>query len=334
MSCCAAIARVCRPGAPQPDVPASAQQLAPLSPRLSGVDLVTPTTSNPLVQGKVLPFEVQNITMSVPDPDGAIRSHEVATHVYRPPGPGPHPVVIFAHGYPPLKAINGQLRADLAALQTPVRPVHAQHWVSRGYAVVAPLRPGYGPRGGFHREGGVVNTAQGLHLNPQLRARMAGDVIAKTAGWVAAQPWANTQQILLVGHSTGGITSLDVAARGIAGVVGVVNFAGCIGNPRTPDRWEPERLAELCGDYGARVAVPSLWIYASGDAFTAPLAHEDGTHELFERFRAQTSVHHDVTTVEVTCGPGESAHGALLTHPEVWEQQVDQFLVRVQPMGR
>ncbi|RYF39775.1 MAG: dipeptidyl aminopeptidase, partial [Comamonadaceae bacterium] len=80
---------------------------------------------------------------------------QVSTHLYRPAGEGPFPVVIFSHG-------RSGNRIDRAKLQTPMPVGHGNYWIRKGVAVIAPVRPGYGDTGGADNEDQFFNW-QGSH---------------------------------------------------------------------------------------------------------------------------------------------------------------------------
>ncbi|MDR3470591.1 MAG: hypothetical protein P4M09_02695, partial [Devosia sp.] len=79
-------------------------------------------------------------TAQVPSPNGTM-----VTEIFKPAGPGPFPVVIFSHGR------SGE-PSERASLTHPVNSSVAAYWTAKGFAVVAPIRPGYGPSGGPDRE--------------------------------------------------------------------------------------------------------------------------------------------------------------------------------------
>ena len=59
------------------------------------------------------------------------------TQVFKPAGPGPFKVLLYAHGRP-------GYASQRALLKRPIHARHVQYWLAKGYAVVAPIRPGYG----------------------------------------------------------------------------------------------------------------------------------------------------------------------------------------------
>src|SRR5262249_9592660 len=139
----------------------------------------------------------------------------MVTHVYRPLGDGPFPIVVFSHG----RGDSEQRQA----LTAPVLPGHAHFWLRRGFAVVASIRPGYGETGGVDREAPGHTWRNGAcYGNPDFAntAKRAGAAVRATLEWLRSQPWARHDKILLVGQSVGGLATVGVGAQNPAGVVG------------------------------------------------------------------------------------------------------------------
>jgi dienelactone hydrolase len=199
--------------------------------------------------------------MTIPRHGGVQRLHLEAT-LYRPSGPGPFPLVILSHGTSrnPRQRAGGRLRYD------------AQSWefVTMGFAVVIPMRRGFGQSEGDYAEGdGLCDQAQfyqvGLESARDLRA---------TVAYVSTLPGIDPQRLVLVGHSSGGFASLILASQGLPGVRGVINFAGGRGSTVTRN-CSPDKLIAACGLAGRTTRVPTLWLYARNDSyFPPPLARE------------------------------------------------------------
>ena len=79
--------------------------------------------------------------------DGTV--YQVVTHVYKPQDAGSFPLVIFSHNRAPLQV-------DRDKLQVLVLVGHANYWLRKGVAVVAPVRPGYSETGGADRENSLT----------------------------------------------------------------------------------------------------------------------------------------------------------------------------------
>lgn len=224
---------------------------------------LTPRTTTEAAQNLVQPEIVQ-----IPIKGAGIFGSEVVmvAHLYKPNGGGPFPVVIFSHGRAPE-------RADRENLKQPVLVGHGNFWLNKGFALVAPIRPGYGATGGVDREDAGGNWLYGsCRGNPDYAklAEFAGATVLATLDWLRPQPWVNMEKLLLVGQSVGGLASVAVGARNLPGVVGVINFSGGAGGSpdKSPGRsCRPELLTQLFLEFGKATKVPSLWLYAENDLF-------------------------------------------------------------------
>lgn len=204
---------------------------------------------------------VIHIPMTVPRPGGVQRLRLEAT-LYRPPGPGPFPLVVLSHGTSrdPRQRVGSRCRYD------------AQSWkfVSMGFAVVIPMRRGYGHSEGEYAEGeGLCARSHfyeaGLESAKDLRA---------TVEYVSALPGIDRQRLVLAGHSSGGFASLILAGQGLPGVRGVINFNGGRGS-KVNQNCSPDKLVEACALAGRTTRVPTLWIYVENDSyFPPPLARQ------------------------------------------------------------
>lgn len=182
---------------------------------------------------------------------------------FRPPGEGPFPWIVLSHGTATTIEANRAL-----GRYRPLNPV--REWVNRGYAVLVPVRRGYGATGGSR-----LADSYGKCADPDFHRAGVGaaeDVLA-TVDWAKAQRDLDPRRWLLVGQSAGGFASIYSASRRPEGLVAVLAFsAGRGGNPETRPG-EPcgsDRMAALLADIAPRVAVPVLWFYAENDEFMGP----------------------------------------------------------------
>jgi hypothetical protein len=75
----------------------------------------------------------------------------------------------------------------------------------------------------------------------------------------------DADQVLLLGHSTGGFAVTAAAASNRSDVVGILNFEGGHGSA-SPDRvCSPDHITEDIGIFGGTARVPALWIYSEND---------------------------------------------------------------------
>jgi dienelactone hydrolase len=212
--------------------------------------------------------EIQSV--SVPAADA-----KIVVTTYRPRASGPFPWIVMSHGTATTAEANrtiGRFRA-----LNPIR-----EWVKRGYAVVVPVRRGYGASGGDK-----FGDSYGSCKRPDFRGAGEGaalDLLA-TIEWAKTQKDLDPKRWLLVGQSAGGFASIYTASKRPDGLVAVLAFApGRGGRPDTHPGLPcaPDPVAKLFASIAPDVAVPVLWFYAENDAFIGPAAAK----LWFESFRA------------------------------------------------
>lgn len=194
---------------------------------------------------------------------------------FRPPGSGPFPWIVLSHGTATTREANRALGR--------YRPLHpVREWVARGYAVLVPVRRGYGASGGDRLGDGYGSCAK-----PDFRRAgegAAADLLA-TVAWARSQPDLDAKSWLLVGQSAGGFASIYAASRQPEGLVAVLAFApGRGGNPdtRPGEPCASAELARLFAELAPRIEVPVLWFYAENDQFIGPRVQK----LWFESFRS------------------------------------------------
>ncbi len=246
----------------------------------------------------------------------------LSTELFKPAGPGPFPVLVYAHG-------RSGTQQERSALVEVVPRQFLNFWLARGVAVVAPARPGYGKTGGAdreipgHRWDGNGNCS-GVP-NVERVASTAAAAISATIGWVREQPWAIGTKILLAGNSVGGLTSVAVAATNPTGMVAYINFAGGIaGNPdQAPGKsCAPDKIRDAFAAYGKTTRSPSLWLYAPNDKFWGP----DMPRQWHTAYAAGGSATEFFATPPV---PGTDGHELIFVGRELWSASVEAFLTRI-----
>jgi len=190
---------------------------------------------------------------------------QIVVTTYRPPGPGPFPWLVMSHGTAPTPAANrtiGRYRT-----LNPIR-----EWVRRGYAVIVPVRRGYGASGGA-----TFGDSYGNCDRYDFRRAGEGaalDLLA-TIEWARSQPDLDQKRWLLVGQSAGGFASIYTASKRPDGLVAVLAFApGRGGRPDTHPGLPcaPDPIARLFASIAPNIKVPVLWFYAENDAYIGPAA--------------------------------------------------------------
>jgi len=207
----------------------------------------------------------------IPVADG---HYSLALTILRPRGDGPFGAIVLNHGV-------GEGARD-RFLESPTLFIQAASaFVSRGYAVVMPLRRGFGETGGAFAED--AGECASPHYGSGERAA-ARDVLAAYE-FARELPYVDPQRMILAGQSAGGVASLYAAAQQPAGLVAVLAFAaGRGGNPEVHPGipCAAEALAALFQDLGSSVRVPVLMYYAENDLYFGPVA----SRSWFQRLQA------------------------------------------------
>jgi dienelactone hydrolase len=263
---------------------------------------------------------VHTVTIPVPEASGEVA--QMVTTWFLPPGKGPFPVVLFSHG-------RAGSEADRDRLSQGIGRTQLAYWLSKGVAVVSPVRPGYGHSTGSDVElSGVHFDAAGRCTSqPDYRRTADAAVLSIVAAlqWIRAQPWADPDDVLLVGQSVGGLATVAAAAQPLPGVVGAVNFAG--GSGGSPERspgasCDPDQLRAMYAGYGRTTKVPSLWVYAMNDQYWGPDAPA-AWHAAFAQGGNRT------TFVHAPAVPDGDGHGLSRHDASLWAPAVDAYLAKV-----
>jgi dienelactone hydrolase len=237
----------------------------------------------------------------------------MVTDIFMPSGHGPFPVVIFSHG-------RAGDRGERAGMHHPLKGQYAAYWTRKGFAVVAPIRPGYGLTGGADAESSGSFNCSGLPSYSRTASSAATAIVA-TVDWVRQQSWAKPNTILLVGQSVGGLGTVAAAAQNPPGVVGYINFAGGSGGDpkRSPGKsCHPEILTELYGSLGASVRIPGLWFYSSNDLFWG----EEMPKTWGQAFNASGGH----ATLIFTGPSGSNGHHLMVDSPGLWQGKAAAFI--------
>lgn len=203
-----------------------------------------------------------------------MRQRELVATTYMPDGPGPFPLIVLSHGNPP----NAHDRIKIGRYR---KLTQIREFVRMGFAVIVPIRRGYGATGGTFAEDTGSCRAPDFET---AGAEAAKDLIA-TVNFADTLPQVDPQRVILVGQSAGGFASLAAASYAPQGLIAVVNFSGGRGgrpamHPGQP--CAPERMADAIGHFAATTRVPAVWHYVQNDMYFSP----DVVQMWFNAFQA------------------------------------------------
>lgn len=202
--------------------------------------------------------EIRRLDVEVADAYGRRETVAATLTLYRPPGDGPFPLALVAHGRPTEQRVL-MARARFESL--------ARYLVAKGFAVLVPTRAGYGPGATEFDPEGSGRCDQKRY---QPMAAAAAEQLLAAVRQVAAEPWADTSRWIVLGQSVGGTAAMAVAARAPQGLQAAVNFSGGAGgNPvRSPgEPCGPQQLQRLWRAQAATATLPVLWVYWRHDRF-------------------------------------------------------------------
>jgi dienelactone hydrolase len=238
--------------------------------------------------------------------------HALAVAIVRPRGSGPFGAVILNHGV----GVNAESRH----LESPAMLAHtAAEFARRGYAVLMPLRRGFGATGGRFAEDPGSCAAPDFRRAEQ---EAASDILA-VYRFARRLPYVDGSRMILAGQSAGAVASLSAAAQAPEGLVAVLAFAaGRGGHPRlwpgTP--CGAERLGEVFAEMGRTVKAPVLLHYAENDRFFGP----ETSRAWFRSFESSGA------RAEYVLRPafGRDGHYVFSDPAGAWLPAVEAFLAR------
>lgn len=239
---------------------------------------------------------------------GAVEHQHVAVTIVQPESRDRTPWLLVLHGRP----------VDRSRLSLPGRheyPRIAERFARIGYTVVIPTRVGYGVSGGPDIE--FSGDCGAKDHGPSMAA--AREEIAQVLEHVRALPGVEPDAGLAVGESFGGLIALYLASHPLAGLRGVVNFAG--GDGGLPNSWQQpcgaDEIERSLRDWSGPGTLPSLWVYGAADRFWG----ERWPVEWSGAFAAR-GAKVEFLRVEVTQGHG---HEVFTRAPQAWEARFARF---------
>lgn len=223
---------------------------------------LTEAKPHPNMKDSALEASLREAVHSIPVADTGA---SIVVTSFRPRGDGPFPWIVLSHGTATTR------EANLAIGRNRNLPV-TQEWVRRGYAVLVPIRRGYGASASSD---GKLADSYGSCDRPDFAS--AGEAAAldllATVKWAKTQKDLDRKRWLLVGQSAGGFASIYAASKRPEGLLAVLAFSsGRGGNPdtRPGEPCASDELAELFATVAPKLSVPVLWFYARNDEYIGP----------------------------------------------------------------
>lgn len=255
---------------------------------------------------------IEQVSVTVKDRNGREQTRAIPVTVYRPPGEGPFPLVVFNHG-----------RAVDRSTQGRSRPEHlARYLVHKGLVVMAPTRLGYGDTyGTFDPE----DSGPCERKDHAPAAQAAADQVLATVAFARQHlPFVDAGRWVVMGASMGGNTTLATVRRRPDGLVGAVNFgAGSGGNPvqRPGQPCSPDRFGQQWDGPAITPQAPTLWLYWQNDLFNGA-EWPPRWHEAWVRGGGLAEFH----TLPAV---GRDGHGGVFIDMNRWVPLMESFLARL-----
>jgi dienelactone hydrolase len=175
-------------------------------------------------------------------------------YLYRPPGKGPFPAIIWNHGSEPKPTDQPDLGA---------------HYTSMGYVFFVPHRRGQGLSPGPYIRDQISafwETSDDAHAAAANSVRLLEDQNADVVAaldWLKGQPFVDKSHIFMSGCSFGGIQTLLSAEKGL-GLRGAIAFApGAMS-------WDLTELADRLIEAAHNAKVPVFILQAGNDYSVQP----------------------------------------------------------------
>lgn len=233
--------------------------------------------------------------------------------VYKPPGDGRFPTVVFNHG-------STGYGIDTARFSRPVdAAVVAAFFVHRGWAVVIPARRGRAGSDGEYDEGFSAIRALGYSCVPSRALRGADRALEDIEASVKAiidMPFVDASRLVMAGESRGGALSIAYAGAHPTEIKTVINFVGgWLGWPCPTTVSVNEALV----DRGSSYPRESLWLYGESDSYYTVAQ----SREVFASFVAAGGK----GSFQAFVVPARDGHW-LPSFPGLWTKAVETHLRR------
>lgn len=281
------------------------------------------TPSAPAAQPRIatdIREAVVRVPTSVENAFGKRLDADLVVTTYRPPGPGPFPLVVINHG----RAVTEK---DRAAMQRPRFESAARFFIRKGFAVAVPMRIGYGELAAVGDPEASVRCDAPRY---EAAAKAAATEVAAVVRFMQGVSDIDARRVVLIGQSLGGYATMATTGERLPGVIAAIDFAGGHGgNPdtRTGEPCRPDELTRRFADFGRRAGAdgnppPTLWVFTANDRFFSPRYQRRWS----DAYREAGGL---ATTREMPAF-GEDGHQLFARGNDLWQPVVDEFL---KPLG-
>jgi dienelactone hydrolase len=245
------------------------------------------------------------------------QTYTLEASLYLPAGTPPYPLVVINHGSPR----NPSRRRNFNSNN--LYTAASQWFVSQGYAVVVPLRRGYGGSDRQFAEG-YTSCQKPDYFKAGLAT--AEDILGVVAD-LQKQNFIDPKRVIIVGQSAGGWGAIAAASHNPVGVLGIINFAGGRGSYADHENCSFPALIEAAAKFGQTAHTPTLWLYTENDRYFNP----NLARQMFAKF-AQPSPAEDQLVILPAFG--NDGHSLFSSRSGLanWTGQVTNFLQQVDPV--
>jgi pimeloyl-ACP methyl ester carboxylesterase len=257
------------------------------------------------------------VPVRVSGPDGRLISRTIAVRAAWESAAKALPYLVLLHGRPAEPA-------QRARLALPIYPANTRYFAEHGFAVLTPLRIGYGASGGPDAED--TGDCASKHYPQGIAAGLAQ--VRQLLDYARALPSVDPAHGIIVGESFGGLLAIAAAADRLPGLAGVINISGgdggdSLNHPDAPCR--PDQLRDTLAFYGRSVRIPTLWLYSANDRLW-------GSEYPRQWFAAFTAAGGTGTFMQL---PADKNNGHFIFNRNVqaWHPAFEQFLAVLKDAG-
>jgi dienelactone hydrolase len=207
------------------------------------------------------PWAQQSHAVPVAGPGGP---RLILARLCRPPGDAPRRLAVLNHGKP-------VSTAEIEAFALPSCEAEQVRWfLERGFAVILPLRRGYGASGGTVAERNPTCAPSRNYVPSAMET--ARDIRA-AIDYATTLPGILPDKVVVVGQSAGGLGTVALASLNDRRIAALASMAGGDGGHlnRVPGAvCQPQALEAAMARFGATAKAPMLWVYTANDSYFAP----------------------------------------------------------------